>query len=279
MCMPVQRRTATATHINQIPGDDQPASRIYSPELVASRQPSDDALARAAARGVMGALGVLYERHNQRVYAVCLRMTRNSAEAEDLTQDVFIHLLGKIGSFRGDSRFTTWLHRLTVNLVLMHFRRKATHRHQAVDDLDGKLWPSQPTQQSVRSQIADRINLESALAQLPPGYRSVFILFDIEGYRHDEIAHLLGCSTGTTKSQLHRARMTLRRLLNGGHKSETGILRGASRPGNRRHPSKQFHNQAPNGRDHGVSISAPCNGEIRLDEVPKLNQQSSHCLV
>jgi len=279
MCMPVQRRTATATHMNQIPGDDQPASRIYSTELVASRQPSDDALARAAARGVMAALGLLYERHNQRVYAVCLRMTRNSAEAEDLTQDVFIHLLGKIGSFRGESRFTTWLHRLTVNLVLMHFRRKATHRHQAVDDLDGKLWPSQPTQQSVRSQIADRINLESALAQLPPGYRSVFILFDIEGYRHDEIARLLGCSTGTSKSQLHRARMTLRRLLNGGRKSETAIRHRALRPGT----GAPLQNNSTN-RPRMAGITAlvsgqPCSGEMHLDEVPKLSQQCSHCLV
>jgi RNA polymerase sigma-70 factor (ECF subfamily) len=265
--------------MNQIPGDDQPASRIYSTELVASRQPSDHALARAAARGVMAALGVLYERHNQRVYAVCLRMTRNSAEAEDLTQDVFIHLLGKIGSFRGESRFTTWLHRLTVNLVLMHFRRKATHRHQAVDDLDGKLWPSQPTRQSVRSQIADRINLESALAQLPPGYRSVFILFDIEGYRHDEIAHLLGCSTGTSKSQLHRARMTLRRLLNGGHKSETGIRRRALRPGT---GAPLQNNSTSRPRMAGIMAlvsGQPCSGEMHLDEVPKLSQQSSHCLV
>lgn len=254
MYMPVQRSTATTRHINQIPGGDLPASRIYSPKPVASRQPSDDALARAAARGVMAALGDLYERYNRRVYAVCLRMTRNSAEAEDLTQEVFIHLLRKIGSFRGESRFTTWLHRLTVNLVLMHFRHKATQRYRAVDELEGELSTSPPARQSVSSQIADRINLESALAQLPAGYRSVFILFDIEGFKHDEIAHLLGCSAGTSKSQLHRARMRLRRLLNRGHKTEARILRGASRPENRRHPAKQFPYQ--DGGDHVVSISA-----------------------
>jgi RNA polymerase sigma-70 factor (ECF subfamily) len=227
MCKPIQKRTLVARHVSQIPESDLPRDQIHGRRAAAERRTSDCVLARAAARGAMAALGDLYERHNRRVYAVCLGMTRDSAEAEDLTQEVFIHLVRRIGSFRGESRFTTWLHRLTVNLVLMHFRRTERHRHHAVDDLEGLLSTSQLTWQSVSSQIADRINLESALAQLSPGCKSVFVLFDIAGYKHAEIALLLGCSAGTSKSQLHRARMKLRRLLNGSHKREMGILRDA----------------------------------------------------
>jgi len=123
MCMPVQRRAATPTHMNQIPGDDQPASRIYSPELVASRQPSDDALARAAARGVMAALGVLYERHNQRVYAVCLRMTRNSAEAEDLTQQTFLIAHQKLHQLRACGAVRGWLLAVVRSCFLKSVRK------------------------------------------------------------------------------------------------------------------------------------------------------------
>jgi len=159
----------------------------------------------------MKALADLYERHNRRVYSVCLSMTRNSAEAEDLTQDVFVHLIRKIGSFRGDSRFSTWLHRLTVNLVLMHFRRKDMRHEEVRDDLEETTSFWQGQRQPISAQLVDRMSLESALAQLPAGCRSVFILFDIAGYRHDEIASLLNCSSGT--SQLHRARVKLRRLL------------------------------------------------------------------
>jgi len=173
---------------------------------------SDYLLAQAAARGATSALGELYCRHNQRVYAVCLQMTQNSADAEDLTQEVFIHLLRKIGSFRGESQFTTWLHRLTVNMVLMHFRRPSVRRErQIIDSRGAEVFSWNRT--SSGTQVVNQMALESALARLPAGCRSVFVLFDIEGRNHDEIAHLLGCSVGTSKSQLHRARAKLRRLL------------------------------------------------------------------
>jgi RNA polymerase sigma-70 factor (ECF subfamily) len=172
-----------------------------------------------AAEGRMTALAELYERHYRRVYAVCMSMTRNPAQAEDLTQDVFIHLCRKIGSFRGESQFTTWLHRLTVNLVLMHFRR-SEHREQTRERIDEIN--SHPKQRPPRNaQMLERIALESALSQLPRGCRAVFVLFEVGGYKHDEIADLLGCSSGTSKSQLHRARMRLRRVLTSERKSST----------------------------------------------------------
>ena len=175
------------------------------------RNDSDYVLARAAARGITTAFGDLYERHRRRVYAVCLGMARNSAEAEDLTQEVFIHLMHKIGTFRGESRFTTWLHRLTVNLVLMHFRRCGTQRRRQPNDRKTTTWLNGA--HLAGAAVVDRIALKSALAQLPRGCRSVFVLFDIAGCKHHEIAKLLGCSVGTSKSQLHRARMKLRGLL------------------------------------------------------------------
>lgn len=256
MRMPAQSRAPMARNMNQIPDGDLLPGQTSDLRLAASRQTSDYALARAAARGAMAALGDLYERHNQRVYALCLGMTRNSAEAEDLTQEVFIHLLRKIESFRGESRFTTWLHRLTVNLVLMHFRRKSTHSHQLVDDLESRLPISQPNRQSLSAQIADRIVLESALAELPSGCRSVFVLFDLVGYKHHEIACLLGCSVGTSKSQLHRARVKLRRLLKGSDQSSTRSLRLASGAGRRRRTSKLSHYKIVKDRNHGFSIAA-----------------------
>src|SRR5262245_12477574 len=118
-------RTATA---RQLRSEEVATTRKPALRLVYSATSSDYVLARAAANGQMSALGDLYERHNRRVYAVCLSMTRNPAQAEDLTQEVFVHLVRKIGLFRGDSQFSTWLHRLTVNLVLMHFRRKENQR-------------------------------------------------------------------------------------------------------------------------------------------------------
>jgi RNA polymerase sigma-70 factor, ECF subfamily len=164
----------------------------------------------------MTALGDLYERHHRRVYAVCLGMTRNKAQAEDLTHEVFVHLVRKIGSFRGDSRFSTWLHRLTVNLVLMHFRRRESRQEHSHEIIEDRLFTLQRNHQPINAQLIDRMALRSALRQLPSGCRAVFVLFEIGGYKHDEIATMLGCSSGTSKSQLHRARMKLRVLLKAG---------------------------------------------------------------
>jgi len=174
---------------------------------------SDHGLAQASAQGDMKAFEELYERHSRRVYNLCLRMTRNVAESEDLTQEVFIHLFRKIGSFRGDSAFTTWLHRLTVNQVLMHFRKASVKREQTTEEGETPIQIVGGTENPNAMPVLDRIALDKALAGLPPGYRTVFVLHDVEGYEHEEIAKMLGVAIGTSKSQLHKARMKLRRLL------------------------------------------------------------------
>jgi RNA polymerase sigma-70 factor, ECF subfamily len=175
---------------------------------------SDYELAQASSRGDMSAFEQIYERHHRRVYSLCLRMVANATEAEDLTQEVYIQLFRKIGSFRGESAFTTWLHRLTVNHVLMHFRKKGVKFEKTTEE--GEIGEIQDLIQggTERPRYVDRLALEKAIAELPPGYRTVFILHDIEGYEHEEIGKILGVSTGTSKSQLHKARMKLRVLLN-----------------------------------------------------------------
>jgi RNA polymerase sigma-70 factor (ECF subfamily) len=174
----------------------------------------DFELAQASARGDMAAFETLYQRHHRRVYSLCLRMVANATEAEDLTQEVFVQLFRKIGSFRGESAFTTWLHRLTVNHVLMHFRKRGVRLEKTTEE--GEISEIQDIIQSAseRPRYVDRIALDKAIAELPPGYRTVFVLHDIEGFEHEEVANLLGVSVGTSKSQLHKARMRLRDLLN-----------------------------------------------------------------
>jgi RNA polymerase sigma-70 factor (ECF subfamily) len=174
---------------------------------------TDYALAQKSAAGDMQAFEQIYERHNRRVYSLCLRMTGSVQEAEDLAQEVFIQLFRKIGSFRGDSAFTTWLHRLTVNQVLMHFRKRNVKLEQTTEDGETPVQVVVGTANPNKMPVVDRIALDRAIAQLPPGYRTVFTLHDIEGHEHEEISRLLGCSVGTSKSQLHKARMKLRMLL------------------------------------------------------------------
>ena len=174
---------------------------------------SDLMLTQAAARGDMAAFEEIYQRHHRRVYSICLRMLQNATEAEDLTQDVFIQLYCKIGSFRGDSAFTTWLHRLTVNQVLMHFRKRNVKFEKTTEEGETPVQIVPGTENAKKMPIVDKIALENAIAQLPAGYRNVFVLHDVEGYEHEEVAKILGCSVGTSKSQLHKARLKLRKLL------------------------------------------------------------------
>ncbi|MDT7816571.1 MAG: polymerase sigma-70 factor, subfamily, partial [Acidobacteriaceae bacterium] len=169
----------------------------------------DYELARRVSLGDIPAFEELYLRHQRRVYSLCLRMTNNIPEAEDLTQEVFIHLFHKIGSFRGDSAFTTWLHRLTVNKVLMYLSTNKKYRSQkTLEDLMHEPEARQ-TFDDNRTLTWDRLTLERAVMQLPPGYRAVFILHDVEGYEHSEVARICEISVGTTKSQLHKARRKL----------------------------------------------------------------------
>ena len=174
---------------------------------------TDIQLARSAAHGDMGAFEELYKRHHRRVYSVCLRMLQNTSEAEDLTQDVFIQLYRKIGSFRGDSAFTTWLHRMTVNQVLMHFRKRNVKFEKTTEEGETPDQIVAGTANPERMRIVDKIALDSAIDQLPDGYKNVFVLHDVEGFEHEEVAKILGCSVGTSKSQLHKARLKLQKLL------------------------------------------------------------------
>jgi RNA polymerase sigma-70 factor, ECF subfamily len=155
----------------------------------------------------------IFQLHHRRVYSLCLRMIRNSTEAEDLTQDVFVQVFRKLGTFRGESAFTTWLHRLTVNQVLMHFRKNHVRKEQLTEDGELPLGTMFDRNRFNRAPVLDRLALDEAIVQLPQGYRMVFVMHDVEGLEHSEIASLLGCSIGTSKSQLHRARMKLRLLL------------------------------------------------------------------
>jgi len=159
----------------------------------------------------------LYGLHKRRVYSLCLRMTGNTAEAEDLTQEAFLQLYRKIGTFRGESAFSTWLHRLSVNVVLMHLRKKGLPEVSLEETLEPQQEDGPKKDIGVRDNVLagsiDRVNLERAIENLPPGYRIIFVLHDIEGYEHNEIAEMMGCSIGNSKSQLHKARMKLRDLL------------------------------------------------------------------
>lgn len=166
-----------------------------------------------AAAGDIEAFEQIYRRYHRRVYCLCLRMTRSVSEAEDLTQDVFVQLLRKIGTFRGEASFATWLHRLTVNKVLMHFRKPAVRKEQTTEDGLTPIQAARGTENPAKMSLIDRLSLDEAMGQLSPGYRAVFILHDVEGYEHQQIGQMLGCAIGTSKSQLHKARMKLRRLL------------------------------------------------------------------
>ena len=190
------------------------ANTLIMTAIAESGQPASDLeLARAAASGDAAAFERLYENHHRRVFSLCMRMLGDRTQAEDLTQDVFLQLYRKIGSFRGDSAFTTWLHRMTVNQVLMHFRKRGTKLEHTSEEGDFTNVIETPIQSTRRISMVDRLALEKAISELPTGYRTMFVLHDIEGYQHEEIATLLNVSIGTSKSQLHKARMRLRELL------------------------------------------------------------------
>lgn len=184
---------------------------IDSPPIVISEAD----LIRRAQEGDAEAFGLLFERHKARVYALCLRMTRNTAEAEDLTQDAFLHVFRKLAAFRADSALSTWLYRVTVNTVLMHFRKKTLCMVSVEKTNDeGTPVPREFPMTDFRlTGCVDRMALNRALAELPNGYRKIFLLHEVAGYEHREIARFLGCSVGNSKSQLHKARQRIRELL------------------------------------------------------------------
>ncbi len=202
----------------------------------AGELPEPEAI-RLAQQGDERGFERIYRLHSQRVYALCLRMMRgNSPEAEELTQESFLQLFRKIGTFRGESAFSTWLHRLAFNIVLMRLRR---HSFQVLS-LDEMLEPGEKTAGLLQKHIGsrdlrlagslDRMDLERALEQLPPGYKAVFILHDVQGYQHREIAAIRGCTLGNSKSQLHKARARLQHLLRAGVRENEHHIRENMEP-------------------------------------------------
>ncbi len=191
------------------------ASAIPDKEAT-NRGESERGLVQRAQRGDEQAFATLFQLHKKHVYSVCLMMTKDIAEAEDLTQEAFLQVFRSVGSFRCDSAFSTWLHRVAVNTVLMKLRR----RKSPPVSLDE---PVSPESASLRHDIGradprlrgviDRIALCRAMQELPEGCRKIFALHEVEGYQHHEIAEMLDCSVGNSKSQLHKAKMKMRDLL------------------------------------------------------------------
>jgi RNA polymerase sigma-70 factor, ECF subfamily len=173
---------------------------------------------RRAQQGDAAGFELLYQLHCRRVYAICLRLVRNSSEAEDLTQEAFLLVFRKIGTFRGASAFSTWLHRLTLNVALVHLRKKNPDSASLHDETRQVQETHGPRKEAGNPDpsltgLVDRVNLERAVAQLTWSCRTVFVLHDIQGFMHREIAQIMNCSVGTSKVRLHRAHTQLRELL------------------------------------------------------------------
>jgi RNA polymerase sigma-70 factor, ECF subfamily len=188
---------------------------------MAARFPHDPAL---------DTLEHLYSLYNSRVYYLCLQMTGNPDDAEDLSQEAFLRMMQKMDTFRGDSAFYTWLRRLAVNVVLLKFQKASWRREVSLEELTEPGSRLEPRSQRGFAALdlelmgtIDRINLERAMDRLAPGLKAVFILHDIEGYEHAEIANLLGCTAGTSKSQLHKARFRLRELLDNSSRDNSTV--------------------------------------------------------
>lgn len=193
------------------------------PEQARIPQPQGASLDRAirlAQEGDAGAFEHIYRLHCRRVYSLCLRLVRDPVEAEDLAQEVFLQLFRKIHTFRGESAFSTWLYRLTANIAFMSLRRKklATGLLECPTESDDEAHATGYEIGVVDLRLSGlfhRIILEAAIERLPKGYKAMFVLHDVHGYEHNEIARMLGCSVGNTKSQLHKARQRLRKELCG----------------------------------------------------------------
>jgi RNA polymerase sigma-70 factor, ECF subfamily len=205
-----QRATATipSNPMSEI-GTGDPSTRSGSPRAESS---GDRDLAARCLAGDREAFESLYRQHAHRLYNLAYRMT-GGAEAEDVLQDVFLQAYRKLDTYKGDSSLGTWLYRLTVNLCLDHLRSKQGKMGQVTDSLDEKdAAPVVGHARPAEANIA-RLDLEQAIAALPPSYRATFVLHDVEGYQHDEIAKILGIAEGSSKSLLHKARIRMRALL------------------------------------------------------------------
>jgi RNA polymerase sigma-70 factor (ECF subfamily) len=207
----------TNSRFSRNPQEPKPQAAVGVPSPATLPRTAEAEILAQAQAGDHLAFAKLYSLHKRRIYSLCLRMVGNVAEAEDLTQEAFLQLHRKIATFRGDSAFSTWLHRLTINVVLMHLRKKdltVISMDEAMEPApEGSPGRSFGSRDLTLSGSIDRLVLEHAVAELPAGYRLVFVLHDVEGYEHHEIASILNCSIGNSKSQLHKARLKLRDAL------------------------------------------------------------------
>lgn len=200
-------------------------------------------LVTRAREGDADAFAMIFQVHKTRVYSLCLRMTNNAAEAEDLAQEAFLQVFRKLGTFRGDSALSTWLYRITVNTVLMHFRRKSPCR-VSLDETSNHsdrakvLRREYGTRDGRLETSVTRVALTRAISELPEGYRATFLLHEVEGYQHHEIAKLLGCSIGTSKSQLHKAKLRIREALSKVPRQRETLL--VALPAAERQPQQAF---------------------------------------
>jgi len=210
----------------------EPAAEIPERALPApdggQENTSEAQLVARAQQGDEKAFATLFEFYNRRVYSLCLRMTRSAVEAEDLTQDALL-FFRKLPTFRGESTLATWLHRIVVNVVLMHLRKKRLQLVPLDEAEPGEHTPKRQygTPDRRLGDCPVRVTLERAISGLPSGYRSIFVLHDVHGYEHAEIAAMIGCSPGNSKSQLHKARLKLRLLL---RSAEAKTIAAASKP-------------------------------------------------
>jgi RNA polymerase sigma-70 factor (ECF subfamily) len=173
----------------------------------------DLALVERCRQGDLAAFEQIYRAHSGRLYSVACRLVGNQADAEDLLQDIFLAAHRKLDSFRGDSALGTWLYRLATNLCLDYLRSKAVRTSQVTDALDDEPGLADATSRTLADRTVARMDLERALAKLPEGCRAAFVLHDIEGLEHREVGEILGVAEGTSKSQVHKARLRLRALL------------------------------------------------------------------
>jgi RNA polymerase sigma-70 factor (ECF subfamily) len=176
-------------------------------------RPEEQQLVDRCRAGDLAAFEAIYKAHSGRLYSVACRMLGNPADAEDLLQEIFIAAHRKLGSFRGESALGTWLYRLATNLCLDHLRSRAAKTSQLTGTLDDEPGLADAGSRGLADRTVDRMDLERALALLPEGCRTAFVLHDIEGLEHREVAEALGVAEGTSKSQVHKARLRLRAIL------------------------------------------------------------------
>lgn len=203
------RQRESGMRTSKVP--EQPAGKagVGAP----ARRDAEVALVERCRRGDLGAFEELYRLHAGRLYSVALRLVGNAADAEDLLQEIFLAAHRRLDTFRGESALGTWLYRLGTNLCLDYLRSRTGRSRQVTDALDDEAALMDTSSVTLAEQTVTRMDLERALARLPEGCRAAFVLHDIEGLEHREVAEVLGVAEGTSKSQVHKARLKLRALL------------------------------------------------------------------